>query len=113
MISVNYAEFETWLLDGNAVNMAYMLSVHLAAMTLNVEAGFVNEDAFYIPFGGTIGRADRRRQCALWAPTPITPAGDPNRAAAGGTQELPGLAEQQRPGHSADVRASGRSYTPY
>ena len=76
---LNYAEFETWLLDGNAVNMAYMLSVHLAAMTLNVEAGLVNEDAFYIPFGGTIGELLDDANAALAADS-YTPTGDPNRA---------------------------------
>ena len=34
-----HAEFATWLLDGNAVNMAYMLSVHLAAMTAQCGSG--------------------------------------------------------------------------
>ena len=62
-------ELNIWLLNGNAVNMAYMLSVHLAAMTLNIEAGFVNEDAFYIPCGGTIERADGRRQRLRFWPT--------------------------------------------
>jgi hypothetical protein len=37
-----YAQFRTWLLNGNAVNMNYTLSVQLAAMKLNVEAGFVD-----------------------------------------------------------------------
>jgi len=37
-----YAQFRAWLLNGDAVNMNYMLSVQLAAMKLNVEAGFVN-----------------------------------------------------------------------
>ena len=58
--------------------MAYMLSVHLAAMTLNVEAGLVNEDAFYIPFGGTIGDLLDDANAALGA-DPYTPSGDPNR----------------------------------
>jgi hypothetical protein len=31
-----YSQFRTWLLNGNAVNMAYMLSVQLAASELNV-----------------------------------------------------------------------------
>jgi hypothetical protein len=35
----------TWLLNGTAVNMAYMLSVQLAAMDLNVLNGFVYGDA--------------------------------------------------------------------
>lgn len=37
-----YPIFRTWLLDSNATNMAFKLSSHLAAMTLNVEAGFVS-----------------------------------------------------------------------
>lgn len=36
-----YPSFRTWLLDSTAVNMAWKLSSHLAAMSLNVEAGFV------------------------------------------------------------------------
>lgn len=37
-----YTDFRTWLLNATAVNMAYMLSAQLAAMELNVEAGYVN-----------------------------------------------------------------------
>ncbi|HLE56329.1 MAG TPA: hypothetical protein VJB15_04535 [Rhodothermia bacterium] len=37
----NYAAFRTWILNATAVNMAYMLSAQLAAIELNVEAGFV------------------------------------------------------------------------
>jgi hypothetical protein len=37
----NYAAFRTWLLNGNAVDMAYMLSVQLAAMKMNVYNGKV------------------------------------------------------------------------
>lgn len=37
-----YTEFRTWLLGSNAVNMAYKLSSHLAAMRLNVYNGLVN-----------------------------------------------------------------------
>jgi YHS domain-containing protein len=37
-----YAAFRTWILGATATNMAYMLSAQLAAMTLNVEAGFVS-----------------------------------------------------------------------
>lgn len=42
---VSYAAFRTWLLGANATNMAYMLSAQLAAMQLNVLAGFVNGGA--------------------------------------------------------------------
>jgi hypothetical protein len=49
----NYSAFRTWLLGATATNMAYMLSAQLAAMELNVEAGFVNGSALvYAP--GTI-----------------------------------------------------------
>jgi len=36
-----YAAFKAWLLKATATNMAYMLSAQLAAMEMNVEAGFV------------------------------------------------------------------------
>ncbi|MEM3659984.1 MAG: SdrD B-like domain-containing protein [Thermoproteota archaeon] len=46
----SYSELRNWLLNGDAVNMAYMLSTKLAAMVLNVEAGFVNPNArIYAP----------------------------------------------------------------
>lgn len=76
---LSHGELNVWLLNGNAVNMAYMLSVHLAAMTLNIEAGFVNEDAFYIPCGCTIGELVADAQAALLADQ-VTEDGDPNRA---------------------------------
>lgn len=41
----SYSQFRTWLLSANATNMAYMLSAQLAAMALNVEAGFVDPSA--------------------------------------------------------------------
>jgi len=45
-----YKMFRTWLLDGNATNMSYMLSVQLAAMELNVTTGLVNAEALiYVP----------------------------------------------------------------
>jgi hypothetical protein len=48
-----YAAFRTWLLNANSTNMAYMLSAQLAAMELNVEAGFVSGSAvIYAP--GTV-----------------------------------------------------------
>lgn len=50
----SYAAFDTWLLDGMAVNMAYKLSTQLAATALNVEAGFVNGTLTYVPCGCTI-----------------------------------------------------------
>jgi hypothetical protein len=34
--------FQTWLLNANATNMAYMLSAQLAGMELNVQHGYVS-----------------------------------------------------------------------
>ena len=48
------APFRTWLLNATATNMAYMLSAQLAAMELNVEAGFVAGSAFDLCSGSTI-----------------------------------------------------------
>jgi hypothetical protein len=46
----DYTAFRNWLLSATATNMAYMLSAQLAAMELNVEAGFVNGTALvYAP----------------------------------------------------------------
>lgn len=46
----DYNAFRNWLLSATATNMAYMLSAQLAAMELNVEAGFVNGNALvYAP----------------------------------------------------------------
>ena len=49
----SYAALRARLLAGNATNMAYMLSVQLATMQSNVEAGFGKPEYFYIPSGGT------------------------------------------------------------
>ncbi len=46
----SYSEFRSWLLSANATNMAYMLSAQMAAMYLNVHAGFVSGSALvYAP----------------------------------------------------------------
>ena len=75
-----YDQFRTWLLDSEATNMAYKLSSHLAAMRLNVEAGFVNPNAFYVPGGSTIGALITAANNALGADG-YTPSGDePNRS---------------------------------
>jgi hypothetical protein len=50
----NYAALKSWLLSATATNMAYMLSAQLATMELNVEAGYVNGNLYYPPYGGTI-----------------------------------------------------------
>ncbi|HEX2083249.1 MAG TPA: hypothetical protein VHF86_07190 [Xanthomonadaceae bacterium] len=75
----DYASFRTWLVQRDAVNMAYQLSAHLAAMTLNVEAGFVDGDSHYIPCNCTINELMEDADAALGA-DPFTPTGDPNRA---------------------------------
>ena len=76
----NYAGFRTWLLNGTATNMAYMLSVQLTAMRLNVEAGFVSGSAYYVPYGGTVTELIDEANALLGADG-VTLAGDPNRAA--------------------------------
>jgi hypothetical protein len=48
-----YTQFRTWLLGATGTNMAYMLSAQLAAMELNVEAGFVNGGALIYAPGTT------------------------------------------------------------
>lgn len=51
----NYVALHDWLLGaGASTNVAYKLSVQLALMKLNVEAGYVNKNNFYKPYGGTI-----------------------------------------------------------
>ena len=50
---------KSFLLNGNAVNMSYMLSVQLTAMALNVYNGNVDGDALvYAPGLGTSGHVD-------------------------------------------------------
>jgi hypothetical protein len=75
---VAYGPFKTWLLDGTATNMSYMLSVQLAAMVLNIEAGIVDPNALYLPYNGTVGELVAAADAAL-AADGFTPAGDPNR----------------------------------
>jgi hypothetical protein len=73
-----YPQFRTWLLGSTATNMAYKLSSHLAAMRLNVEAGFVNGNRVYPPFGGTINQLMTLADNSL-ASDPYTPDGNPER----------------------------------
>jgi hypothetical protein len=40
----SYIDFRTWLLNGNAINMAYMLSVQLSANSLDVRHGSLSDD---------------------------------------------------------------------
>lgn len=74
----SYAQFRTWLLGGTATNMAYMLSVHLAAMALNVESGKVDDSRVYVPAGMTIGELMTLADQSL-ALHPTTFTGDPER----------------------------------
>jgi hypothetical protein len=74
-----HAQFRSWLLGGNATNMAYKLSTHLAAMALNVEAAFVDGKRTYLPFGGTINELIALANASL-ASDPFTPPGDEERA---------------------------------
>lgn len=75
-----FEQLSAWLTnESNAKNMANMLSAQYAAMLLNVEAGFVDPNDFYIPYGGTIGDLLGDAHDALEADG-YTPEGDPNRA---------------------------------
>jgi hypothetical protein len=44
-LATKKSDLHDWLLDANAVNMSNMLSAQLAAMTLNVQQGFVSGSA--------------------------------------------------------------------
>lgn len=76
-----YAQFRTWLLGASATNMAYMLSAQLAAMELNVEAGFVDASSFVWNGSAfvTIQSVMDDANAALGADG-HTPSGDPNRS---------------------------------
>jgi hypothetical protein len=85
---IKYADFKTWLLNAEATNMAYKLSSSLAAMALNVEADFVDDDALVYAPGVpganalgfmSIGDLMTAANEALGADG-LTRAGDPNRA---------------------------------
>lgn len=67
----------TWLLDGDAVNMAYMLSVQLAAMELNVYNGFVNGNAYYVPAGMTVNQLMAAANTSLGLFPVTTSSNDP------------------------------------
>ena len=75
----NYTSFRTWLLAGTATNMAYMLSVQLSAMELNVYNGIVNGNGYYVPAGMTINQlmTDANASLGLYG---TTLAGHPQRA---------------------------------
>lgn len=75
----SYAALRSWLLNGDAVNMAYMLSVQLAAMALNVHNGLVDGTGYYVPAQMTINQLMAAANATLGADG-HTPAGDPLRA---------------------------------
>jgi len=84
-------QLSAWLQGGSAANMAYQLSRHLAAMALNVEAGFVSPGAIVdcydllelVVVGDPLtlepGTLLQRANAALMA-NPLTPAQHPSRA---------------------------------
>ena len=78
--------FKTWLRNGTAVNMAYMLSVQMSAMKLNVLNGFVDETAQVhvdtsVDASGTISISDLIAKAdAELGLHPYTPSGSPYRS---------------------------------
>jgi hypothetical protein len=80
----NYAALRTWLLNGEATNMAYMLSVQLAATKLSVFNqidGLTGNET--VDIGGYITTLNQLMADAdaLLAADGETLTGDPNRAA--------------------------------
>jgi len=84
----NYTNFRTWLLGATATNMSYMLSAQLAAMELNVEAGFVAPGALIYAPGtnsanglgfSTVGAVVAEAEAELCSHATAL-AGDPNRS---------------------------------
>jgi hypothetical protein len=84
----NYTAFRNWLLGATATNMSYMLSAQLAAMELNLEAGFVQPGALIYAPGtnsanglgfATVGAVVAEAEAELCAHATAF-AGDPNRA---------------------------------
>jgi len=87
--------FQTWLSGANGVNMAYSLSAQLAAMELNVLAGYVSGSTLILGVATVDGTtitaacADSAGFCtvdalmaeanAALAADGFTPSGDPNR----------------------------------
>jgi len=74
-------EFEDWLHDANAVNMAYMLSAQLVAMEFNVLSGKVDVRCQVADTRHGVLSVDRLIEQAINSliNDPYTPAGDPNR----------------------------------
>jgi hypothetical protein len=84
----NYMSLRTWLLNGTAVNMAYMLSVQMAAMQLNVYNNLVNANALiYAPSTNSANAAGFATVSAVLAEANaslgtdgLTPSGHAERA---------------------------------
>lgn len=74
-----YAQLRTWLLNGTATNMAYMLSVQMAAMRLNIYNGLTSGSGFYVPANKTINQIVAAANTSL-ATYGYTPSGHPQRA---------------------------------
>lgn len=74
-------EFEDWLHDANALNMAYMLSAQLVAMQFNVLSGKVDVRCTVADTRHGVLSIDRLIEQAINAliNDPYTPPGDPNR----------------------------------
>ncbi|MGN6513988.1 MAG: hypothetical protein ACTHKZ_10525 [Lysobacteraceae bacterium] len=77
--ATNYTVLQAWLMGANDTNMAYLLSVHLAALRLNIDAGYVKKLNFFPDYGGTVADLLNDANAAL-AADGNTPVGDPNRA---------------------------------
>lgn len=78
----NVNAWASWLQEGNAVNMAYQLSRHLAAMHCNVIVGFV--DSGCMVNGGSLGNISianlMQQAVSSLCANPLTLSGHPQRA---------------------------------
>jgi len=79
-LAANKAALKSWLLNADGVNAAYMLSVQLAIMKLNVLHNFVDGNTFALCYGGTINNLCNATNTALVADQ-STFANDANRNA--------------------------------
>ncbi|HXH05258.1 MAG TPA: hypothetical protein VNI83_01580 [Vicinamibacterales bacterium] len=52
--TVNDASFHSWLFGSTTADIANLLSVHLAPMTLKLESGLVKGDSYFLPCGCTV-----------------------------------------------------------
>jgi hypothetical protein len=75
----NKGAYKTWLLNGTAVNMAYMLSVQMSAMRMNVLNGFVGGGAIYPAAGMTVDQLIAAANASLGTDG-LTTTGHPQRA---------------------------------